>query len=78
MAAILSNNLMREMAAIETPCNEICLVDDESGLCAGCGRNLAEIERWAAYSDDQRSRIMSELPRRLEVIRARLGITTSS
>ena len=38
---------------------------------------MTEIERWAAFSDDERSRIMSELPRRLEVMRARLAITTS-
>ena len=38
---------------------------------------MAEIERWAAFSDGERSRIMSELPRRLEVMRARLAVTTS-
>ena len=34
------------MAAIETPCEKICIVDQPSGLCRGCGRSLAEIERW--------------------------------
>ena len=63
--------------AIKTPCEKICIVDDMSGLCRGCGRGMTEIERWAAFSDDERSRIMSELPRRLEVMRARLAITTS-
>jgi len=63
--------------AIKTPCEQICIVDDMSGLCRGCGRGMAEIERWATFSDDERSRIMSELPRRLEVMRARLAITTS-
>ena len=38
---------------------------------------MVEIERWAMFSDDERSRIMSELPRRLEVMRARLTFTTS-
>jgi len=63
--------------AIKTPCEKICIVDDISGLCRGCGRGIAEIERWAAFSDGERSRIMSELPRRLEMMRARLAITTS-
>ena len=59
------------MAAIETPCEQICIVDQPSGLCRGCGRSLAEIERWTAYSDGERNRIMDELPRRLEAMNAR-------
>jgi predicted Fe-S protein YdhL (DUF1289 family) len=59
------------MAAIETPCEQVCIVDQPSGLCRGCGRSLAEIERWTAYSDGERSRIMGELPRRLEAMNAR-------
>ena len=59
------------MALIETPCEQICIVDPPSGLCRGCGRSLAEIERWMAYSDGERSRIMAELPRRLDAMNAR-------
>jgi predicted Fe-S protein YdhL (DUF1289 family) len=59
------------MATIETPCEQICIVDQPSGLCRGCGRSLAEIGRWTAYSDGERSRIMDELPRRLEAMNAR-------
>ena len=59
------------MVAIETPCEQICIVDQPSGLCRGCGRSLAEIGRWTAYSDGERSRIMDELPRRLETMNAR-------
>jgi hypothetical protein len=56
---------------IISPCEKICSVDAISGLCLGCGRNLAEIERWARYSDAERTRVMAELPARLESIRAR-------
>ena len=59
------------MAAIETPCEQICIVDQPSGLCRGCGRSLAEIGRWTVYSDGERSRIMNELPQRLEAMNAR-------
>ena len=59
------------MAAIETPCEKICIVDHASGLCRGCGRSLAEIERWTAYNDAERSRIMGELPHRLDAMQAR-------
>jgi predicted Fe-S protein YdhL (DUF1289 family) len=57
------------MAAILTPCEKICIVDPASGLCRGCGRSLDEIGRWTAYTDEERSRVMSELPQRLAAIR---------
>jgi len=50
---------------IETPCEKICIVDAASGLCRGCGRSLAEIERWTRYDNHERARIMAELPDRL-------------
>jgi uncharacterized protein len=56
---------------IETPCEKICVLDPASGLCRGCARNLTEIERWTAYSDGERARVMAELPGRLAAIRAR-------
>ena len=59
------------MAAIETPCEKICIVDQPSGLCRGCGRSLAEIERWTTYSDGERARIMDKLRQQLEAMDAR-------
>jgi uncharacterized protein len=58
------------MAAIISPCEKVCIVDPPSGLCQGCGRSLSEIERWTSYSDEERARVMSELPRRLAAMRA--------
>lgn len=58
------------MTAIISPCEKICIVDPESGLCRGCGRSLGEIERWTAYSNDERERVMSELPQRLATMQA--------
>lgn len=58
-------------AMIVSPCEKICVVDQKSGLCQGCGRNLTEIERWSHYSDAERAQVMAELPARLEVMRAR-------
>lgn len=58
------------MAAMETPCEKICIVDQPSGLCRGCGRSLAEIERWTAYSDAERARVMAALPARLQAMNA--------
>jgi uncharacterized protein len=63
---------------IVSPCEKICSVDPNSGLCIGCGRNLTEIERWARYSDAERMRVMAELPARHEAMQARKTSPTAS
>jgi predicted Fe-S protein YdhL (DUF1289 family) len=63
------------METIETPCEKICILDQPSGLCHGCGRSLVEIERWAAYSDAERARVMALLPARLDAINSRIAST---
>jgi predicted Fe-S protein YdhL (DUF1289 family) len=57
------------MAAIETPCIKVCIVDPQSGQCLGCARTLNEIAGWLGFSDGERARIMAELPRRIEAMR---------
>ncbi len=47
-----------------TPCVRLCIIDPETDLCAGCGRTLAEIGGWSAYSETERRRIMEDLPTR--------------
>ena len=49
---------------LETPCINICLLDDASRTCLGCGRTLAEIAAWATMSDAERRAIMVALPDR--------------
>lgn len=55
---------------METPCVNICLLDDRSGLCVGCGRSGNEIARWVDMTPEQRSTIMKSLPERLERMEA--------
>jgi predicted Fe-S protein YdhL (DUF1289 family) len=52
------------MAAIQTPCIKICVVDPQTGLCLGCRRTLSEIAAWTSLGDGERARIMAELPGR--------------
>ena len=51
-------------AAVETPCVQICVIDDVDGLCVGCARTLTEIAEWGNYSAAQRSTVMAQLPAR--------------
>jgi uncharacterized protein len=51
---------------LETPCINICLLDEATGTCLGCGRTLAEIASWAQMSDVERCAVMAALPARIE------------
>jgi predicted Fe-S protein YdhL (DUF1289 family) len=57
-----------------TPCRKICVLDEPSGLCRGCGRNRTEIAAWLGMSNSERARIMAMLPERL----AALGVAASA
>ena len=50
---------------METPCVNVCLLDNETGLCVGCGRTVQEIAGWASLSPEWRRAIMAKLPARL-------------
>lgn len=52
-------------APISTPCQKVCAVQGQSGLCVGCGRTLREIAAWGSYDEPRRLAIMAELPARL-------------
>ena len=48
----------------ESPCNDICTTDPDSGLCVGCGRTQSEISNWINYSDEQKKIVLRELKSR--------------
>jgi predicted Fe-S protein YdhL (DUF1289 family) len=66
------------MAAIETPCIKVCIVDPGFGRCLGCARSLDEIAGWAAYTAEERSRVIAELPQRMEIMRRRPAAAAAS
>lgn len=49
---------------MESPCIKVCMMDAATGLCAGCSRSLEEIAGWAQMTDQERHRVMCELPAR--------------
>ena len=49
---------------LETPCIDVCEIDVNTGLCAGCGRSIDEIANWTAMSREERRAIMAILPAR--------------
>jgi hypothetical protein len=64
------NALSREPAPILSPCIQVCSIDPVTGLCAGCSRTLDEIARWSSMSEQERVRVMQQLPaRKTEAVR---------
>lgn len=49
-------------------------MDPQRGLCLGCARTLDEIARWDAMSDEERGRIMAELPERRPLDVAKIAV----
>jgi len=66
------------MAAIQSPCENVCIIEPVAGLCLGCGRSLSEIERWMRYSDAERALIMASLPARLAALSERRPANTQA
>ena len=52
---------------VATPCVGVCVMDDDTGWCDGCGRTLAEIAGWLAMTSAERDAIMTDLSKRRAV-----------
>ena len=52
------------MGKTNSPCNGICIMDEDTELCVGCLRTSDEIANWEDYSDEQRAEVMLEIMRR--------------
>ncbi|MBF6602257.1 MAG: DUF1289 domain-containing protein [Sphingorhabdus sp.] len=53
---------------MESPCNNICSIDRNSGFCEGCGRTLAEIAEWVDMGSQRRQAVMALLPARMKAL----------
>ena len=52
---------------IESPCVNICRMDNENRYCIGCWRSIDEIKRWTTMSDEERAAVMVQLEARMGV-----------
>lgn len=50
---------------MESPCKNLCHLNNDTGLCEGCGRSGNEIASWIRYTPDERRAIMATLSDRL-------------
>jgi predicted Fe-S protein YdhL (DUF1289 family) len=49
---------------IESPCTNVCIIDQRSGRCRGCYRTLAEISRWMSYSRAEKLALLETIAQR--------------
>lgn len=52
------------MGKTSSPCNGICIMDEDTEICVGCLRTSDEIANWEDYSDEQRAEVMREITQR--------------
>lgn len=46
---------------VESPCNDVCTIDERTGWCLGCFRTLAEIGAWSTLDDTARRDVIADL-----------------
>jgi predicted Fe-S protein YdhL (DUF1289 family) len=57
----------------DSPCQQICSMDKESGHCFGCGRTSDEIAYWTTKSKAERAAILDALDSRMPPLREKLA-----
>jgi predicted Fe-S protein YdhL (DUF1289 family) len=49
---------------VPSPCIDVCRMEPQSGLCAGCLRTLDEIAQWSTGSEDWKRAVWRSLEER--------------
>ncbi len=49
---------------IASPCINVCAMNPQTGLCAGCYRTIDEIAAWASLDDPHRLEVLAAVARR--------------
>jgi predicted Fe-S protein YdhL (DUF1289 family) len=60
----MNDNTAAPSADVASPCNNVCRMNPETGLCEGCSRTLDEIAAWSAMSAAEKRAVLAQLPAR--------------
>ena len=55
------------MNAVASPCVNVCVMDDATGLCRGCYRTLDEIARWSVMPEREKRAVIVILKQRKKI-----------
>jgi predicted Fe-S protein YdhL (DUF1289 family) len=50
--------------ATSSPCNNVCQMDEDWGVCVGCYRTLDEIVSWSKLTDPEKIDVLAQVKRR--------------
>jgi uncharacterized protein len=59
-----AQQLRAQAGAPPSPCNSVCTMSPDSGLCQGCFRTLAEIADWSLLSDADKRAVWARIGER--------------
>ncbi len=57
-----------EQAEVQSPCNSVCRMSDNSALCMGCFRTGDEIAGWSSAGDDGKRGIWKLIEQRMAAL----------
>jgi hypothetical protein len=49
---------------VPSPCITVCQIDDTTGLCLGCARNVNEIREWPILTAEEKTQILKYIRER--------------
>ncbi len=52
------------MDEIQSPCIDICKLDDQTGLCEGCLRTMDEIANWLVFNTAEKQLVLKRIETR--------------
>jgi uncharacterized protein len=55
---------------LPSPCVDVCIFDEATGWCLGCGRTRAECRRWRTAPRRDLQALSAQLPRRLRALQS--------
>jgi predicted Fe-S protein YdhL (DUF1289 family) len=61
---VSSAALLESELEVASPCVNICRMNETSGYCEGCFRNLDEIAFWSVYEPAEKRAVLALLPAR--------------
>ena len=51
---------------VPSPCQSVCIMHPETGLCEGCLRTIDEIAAWSRMDNPAKLAVWAQLPERLQ------------
>ena len=58
----------KQDTSVPSPCVALCQMDNKSGLCIGCHRNIGEIREWMILTREEKLDILDKIESRHQTV----------